>query len=428
MSNYAEIIWSLKEPAIGAMLDMPDTPQAWTSFFGMMERLERTEIAIFQNGRYMLHPKRKADVVKQAEAVLAEISKPLTMDAPVEEVMVVAAPVMPEFNVCPVCKGKGRVNIEDAMGFFGNFLCLTCMGNKQIPVPPRSSFPPVDFSKKPQSPNALLFAENPKPVAPIPQALEVGGVRVIVEAPAPVLTLTMPVVSAEDAAEGLLAIAAPAKLVPADCFACKGLGVVEDPNSQHPYVRVMSCAVCGGTGKDVVEVSAAILNDGTQLLPAIDSPEDELPIADTIEPIDAMGDGGFVWHDKLEEAADAAPKKYVRINTTGRGLSSGKYEVIRQEEKYGRSWMVVKFTTDKGLPHWFSAEICELAVESQPAPKAVEVVAPKPHLLDGLPIMQAIATHGIEDTKAALNVVHQRVVAEVLSADKLLLAEGQGVS
>jgi hypothetical protein len=473
MSSYLLISLILDKPERGLFTNTPTNKADWKRFFGMMDTLERNEIASFQNGRYLLHPKRKADVVAQAEAVLAEISKPLTLPEPVVAPVVVAEPALPQFNVCQTCKGKGRVNIQDALGFFGSFMCLTCYGEGQLPVPSRSTFPPVDLSVKPSLPNALLFSSDAN-IAPIPQALEVGGVRVIVEAasaPNTTASARYPI-GWEDATEEefearkndcdtcegygtlvinnieqtctvcngtgekpetpvvdspsseLIATLAPLAaialgdtqvfdaaevpaLVPADCSTCTGKGIVID-NSSGTDLRVQTCPECGGSGEtddtdyaqypSVEEIQAAMaMDDDTQPLPVLDSPQDEL-----------------------------AAKQFVRINTTGRGMSSGKYEVIRQEEKYGRSWTVVKFTTDKGLPHYFPAEKCELVAAPQATPKAIEVViAPKPNLLEGLPIMQAIANHGVEDTKAALNVVTERVIAETLNGNNLLVAEGQ---
>lgn len=448
-NTYQNIFIALRNPMMGQSIDTPANPQQWKRFFGMMDTLERAEIVEFKNGRYVLHPSRKADVVVQAETLLAEISKPLTLPEP--DVVEVPAPVMPEFNVCPGCKGKGRVNIEDALGFFGNFLCMTCGGKKQIPVPPRDTFPPVSLSAKRHFVNAVLFSEEPKAVA-IPQAIDVGGVRVIVDAAEAVkLAVDMP----ETHSTGLN------QLVSADCPKCSGSGILID-YSDGVRPRVHSCSECGGSGDmddadysnypTWGEVQAALaMDDATQPLPAIDSPSDELP---AIEPITEMGDGGFVWHDKIEaseaiaapaptavEAAEAiqtiavpiadvvgiatAPQ-YVRINTTGRGMSSGKYEVLRQEEKYGRSWMVVKFTTAQGLPHYFPAEICELVIEPEVTPKAIEVIAPRPSLLSGLPILQTIATHGAEATSEVLNLVHATVVAEGMKGNDLLIPEGQG--
>jgi hypothetical protein len=249
MATYAETIWSLKEPIIGGMLDTPQSKQDWKRFFGMMDTLERNEIAIFQNGRYLLHPKRKADVVEQAEEVLAEISKPLTLPPDSDSVVAENATVeVPQFNACPSCTGKGRVNIEDALGYFGNFLCLTCYGEGQLPVPSRSTFPPVDLSKKPEPPNAVLFSSNAAPVV-IPQALEVGGVRVIVEAPA---LVAEPVASKND------------------CDTCEGYGTLVINNIEQ------TCTVCNGTGEKV-EISV------------VDSPSSEL-IA-TLAPLAALALG-----------------------------------------------------------------------------------------------------------------------------------------
>jgi hypothetical protein len=627
-NSYQNIFTALRNPVMRQSIDTPASKAEWRRFFGMMDTLERNQIAEFKNGRYVLHPSRRADVVAQAEAILAEISKPLTLLEKLAEAIAtpepVSAVVTPEFNTCPVCQGKGRVMIEDTFGYFGSFPCLTCGGKKQIPVPPPSTFPPVDLSIKPESPNALLFSDKPK-AALVPQALEVGGVHVLVEAPAPVLSVTAEsMVLAEDEDTQPLP-----KLVPADCDDCGGKGIVID-NSSGTRLDVRTCPGCGGSGEDdtslkypsweiatEAEMLAAgmVLVDGeyknarlldTQSLPVIDSPEGEnleLIFADVAmgeEPptfcncgacawcccppsseddcpeclghgflncircngsgyVDTSGnpcsckpedyvcfkcggtgkkqaedenpgpvvkavvcsvcgsaemcrdenegiedyqdcdicvhccwaknhkcekcgetmhsDDGDLWceacHPRntteevekflaerglpdLQTIADAfvsaritplfpsptaveiveavqaiaesaIQKHYVRINTTGRGLSSGKYELIRREYKYGRSWMVVKFTTAEELPHWFPAEKCELVVAPNNEPKVIEpVIAPRPSLLRGQQVFQALNGHGFEETKAALNALHAVVVAEILNGNKALLTEGQG--
>jgi hypothetical protein len=462
MNHLAEIFWAIKEPEIGLMLDTPVDTDEWKRFFRVMNGLENKQVVQFQNGRYLLHPKRKVNVVAQAEAVLAEISKPLTLDEPVvAPVVVVPAPLMLQFNVCQTCKGKGRVNIQDALGFFGSFMCLTCYGEGQLPVPSRSTFPPVDLSVKPSSPNALLFSSNAAPVA-IPQALEVGGVHVIVEAPLAAelvasnsdcdtcegygtlvinnieqtctvcngtgekpeaVVVETPVV--DSPSSELIATLAPLAaialgdtqvfdavevpaLVAADCLTCTGSGMAFDTLSEAPYIRVQSCSDCGGSGE-------------MQELPLLDvfpdSPSDE-KLPEVVEPIDAMGDGGFVWHDKLQtdipvlsipapsaiEAAEAiveiiapviaAPSKseieaelaqiaqheallaaietsdavkkervilktyprgtrYVRVDWSKRGLSSGRFEILSIMRQYGRTWwMVTLWHVDKaGNPY-----------------------------------------------------------------------------
>jgi hypothetical protein len=483
-NSYRNIFNILQNPAMGQMLQTPASKQEWRRFFGMMETLERNQIATFQNGRYVLHPSRKADVVTQAEAVLAEISKSLTLPEVQAEPAPVSAVVMPQVNSCPTCKGKGRVSIEDTFGYFGSFPCLTCGGKKQIPVPPRSSFPPVDLSAIRVTPNALLFSDKPK-AALVPQALEVGGVHVLVEAPAPVLSVTAkpaePMVLAEDEDTQPLP-----KLVPADCLTCSGSGNVFDDASEHPYIRVRGCPDCGGTGElqelplpDVFQpaplspLEKVIASQFPEILPGVyvpDSSEGENPAAikaavctecgsndmchaigsdpactlcidcclDKNEPVDASKleapaltipalTAGEAAEAVQAVAEPAIQKHYVRINTTGRGLSSGKYELIRREYKYGRSWMVVKFTTAEELPHWFPAEKCELVVAPNNEPKVIEpVIAPRPSLLRGQQVFQALNGHGFEETKAALNALHAVVVAEILNGNKALLTEGQG--
>jgi hypothetical protein len=426
MTSYLLISLVLDKPERGLFTDMPTSKAEWKRFFGMMDTLERAEIAEYRGGRYLLHPKRKADVVANAEAVLTEISKPLTLPEPVESPVVAApVPAMPEFNGCPRCQGKGRVNIEDELGFFGNFLCLTCYGKGQIPVPPRSTFPPVDVSKKPEPPNAVLFSDNPKPVAAIPQVLEVSGVRVIVEASAPVLS--MPSITVEEAAEGLVGIAetvAPiealsdedtqllSELITADRPTCAGSGMIFDTLSEAPYIRVRGCDDCGGTG----ELQELPLMD---VFP--DSPQDELP---SFEPINEMGDGGFVWHNRVETPAQTIPEilatiqEYnqslielerisdkelrsgiqknrvvlksftknplpVRVNWTSRGLSSGVFELLGVIRQYGKIWYMVKVETDKVYRCPVLPELCELVIMPLPAPKAIEVITPQANLLEG---------------------------------------------
>jgi hypothetical protein len=68
-NTYKNIVIGLGNPALARAIETPTSPEEWKRVFGMMDTLERNQIAQFQNGRYLLHPKRKA-VVEQAEAVL----------------------------------------------------------------------------------------------------------------------------------------------------------------------------------------------------------------------------------------------------------------------------------------------------------------------------------------------------------------------
>lgn len=232
MTSYLLISLVLNKPERGSCINTPTNPQEWKRFFQQMDTLERAKIAEYKNGRYLLHSKRKADVVAQAEAVLTEISKPLSLEIAKEET--------PELSNCPRCDGKGRVKIDDVLGYFGTFLCLECYGKGKVAkpaaiIPPRETFPPM----------------------------------------------LVPVMHVTDAA----------------------------PVLELPSVKA------------VVETPAIVIGDSS-----------------------------------------TGEKQHVRINMTGRGMSSGKYELLRKEEKYGRLWNVVKFVTDKEFIQYVSPEKCELVV------------------------------------------------------------------
>jgi hypothetical protein len=60
------------------------------------------------------------------------------------------------------------------------------------------------------------------------------------------------------------------------------------------------------------------------------------------------------------------------------------------------------------------------------APKMKSVIPRVNKLLEGLPIAQAVANYGVEDTKAALNEVAKRVIEQALNQETnpQLLPEG----
>jgi hypothetical protein len=443
MSSYLLISLVLDKPERGLFTNTPSSKQDWKRFFGMMDTLERNEIATFQNGRYLLHPKRKANVVVQAEAVLAEISKPLTLDEPVVAPVVIAESALPQFNACETCKGKGRVNIQDALGFFGSFMCLTCYGEGQLPVPSRSTFPPVDLSVKPSSPNTLLFSSDAN-IAPIPLALEVGGVHVIVEAPPAAApqsnsdcdtcqgygtlvinnieqTCTVcngtgekpetPVV--DSPSSELIATLAPLAaialgdddvevpaLVAAACSTCTGSGMSFDTLSEAPYIRVRACDDCGGTGElqelplldmfpdspsdelitpilsipapSAIEAAEAIVEVIVPVIaPETDSEDEQARIQATIASLaklEADSDSetrSAIKKERFIVRNYAAGSQFVRVNWTGRGMSSGKFELHQIIRQYGQTWYVVKMETDKVYLKPVLPGRCELVVNTE---------------------------------------------------------------
>jgi hypothetical protein len=113
---------------------------------------------------------------------------------------------------------------------------------------------------------------------------------------------------------------------------------------------------------------------------------------------------------------------FVRVNWTRRGFSSGCFELRFIIRQYRQTWYVVRVEeAGKVYNYPVLPELCQLT--STPRKSA----APSLNgLLEGLPIAQAVATYGVEETKEALNEVHKRVVVQALNkeANPQLLPEG----
>jgi hypothetical protein len=122
--------------------------------------------------------------------------------------------------------------------------------------------------------------------------------------------------------------------------------------------------------------------------------------------------------------------RFVRVDWSQRGLSSGSFELRSIIRQYERTWWVVTiWHVDKeGNPYPYDFHVAPdtVACEMVDAPKMKSVIPRVNKLLEGLPIAQAVANYGVEDTKAALNEVAKRVIEQALNQETnpQLLPEG----
>jgi hypothetical protein len=379
MTTYNTIFTALRCPDTASSIDTPQTKGEWQRFFGMMDTLERAKIVTFTKGRYELHPHQHERIAHFAEAVLDSMSLSLALPEQETEVDLSEVIYSREADAVSLYDEIKRLQEKEAALRYGLQSCLAWFRGE------------TDYSRQ----TMVVFLEQ-----------------------------------FEDA-DNTIADALDLAMGTKQCDHCGGFGFTLD--------------------NELDNLQMAMVMD---LLSEEDSPEDELQSSPLASPaLDAAMQIAaeleeIKQHEArlaiLESSSDdetrrairkepvilkAYPRdsRYVRVDWSKRGLSSGSFELRSIIRQYERTWWVVTiWHVDKeGNPYPYDFHVAPdtVACEMVDAPKTKPSTSRVTKVLEGLPIAQAVANYGVEATKGALNEVAKRVIEQAVNAPQLQ-AEG----